>query len=191
MKLFGASSVLCLLSHRTYEANAQAVTTIPCPAAGAPPTVIPSSLTSNTTVHIPIISNANGLCTLLRHNATDNTQRAPVARSYANRNSWEVSAGLFSGRTPTGSSSVGRVVVDCDAPSLDPLECEIVLPPLVDSTQEYILESFDYETSMEVEAARFLEQVSYIIRYYVATSPPSIATHIKLNSCKLILICYS
>jgi len=83
-----------------------------------------------------------------------------VARSYANRD-WEVSAGLFSGRTPAGTSTVDRVVVNCDdAPGLDPAECEIVLPPLEHGTQEYILESFEYETSAEVEAARFLEQVS-------------------------------
>ena len=48
-------------------------------------------------------------------------------------------------------------MVDCSASGEG--ACELTLPSLgVD--QEYVLESFSYEVSMEVEAARFLEQVS-------------------------------
>lgn len=49
------------------------------------------------------------------------------------------------------------MVVDCAEGGM---LCSLTLPSL-DEDQEYVLESFSYEVSMEVEAARFLEQVSY------------------------------
>lgn len=53
------------------------------------------------------------------------------------------------------------LVVDCDGGGAS--DCELTLPSLGED-QEYVLESFSYEVSAEVEAARFLEQVS--IYYY-------------------------
>ena len=41
--------------------------------------------------------------------------------------------------------------------------CELTLPSLSEGMEEYVLESFVYEVSAEVEAARFLEQVSYTL----------------------------
>lgn len=47
-------------------------------------------------------------------------------------------------------------MVDCSSGGA---ACELTLPSLEDD-QEYVLESFSYEVTPEVEAARFLEQVS-------------------------------
>ena len=62
---------------------------------------------------------------------------------------WENSPGLFA---KTGSG----VFVDCSTPSGP--ECDVTVPPLLEGF-EYILESYMYDTSLEAEAARFLEQV--------------------------------
>ena len=136
MKFYLATSLAVLLG----GVNAQ-VTTYPCPAAGAPPTVIVGSTsTSSQTVRIPIISAPDGLCTLVRR-SSDGTKRAPVARSYSGRG-WEVSAGRFGGRTPTGVANDAsmRASVDCNAGGTAN-ECDVTLPPLEDAgTQEYVLE---------------------------------------------------
>ena len=128
-------------------------TTYPCPAAGSS-TILPitSSSTSDSTtiIRVPIVTNPSGLCLIIRRsNSTANKQRAPVARSYANRGTWEQSPGLFA----DGRSGVA---VDCDAGG--PGVCDVTLPPL-EGGMEYVLESHEYETSMDAEAARFLEQV--------------------------------
>ena len=51
-------------------------------------------------------------------------------------------------------------MVDCDNAGVAG-ECELTLPSLKED-QEYVLESFSYEVTAEVEAARFLEQVSIV-----------------------------
>ena len=57
-------------------------------------------------------------------------------------------------------------MVDCSSASGGGgAACELTLPSLGDD-QEYVLESFSYEVSMEVEAARFLEQVSLSLSCY-------------------------
>ena len=123
-------------------------TTYPCPAAGTT-TILSASTTSSTTIRVPIISAPNGLCILSRRDPVSDTQRAPVARSFANQ-PWQHSPGIFA-RTGSGAS------VDCSAGSAT--ECDVIVPPLPDG-MEYILESYMYDSSQEAEAARFLEQVS-------------------------------
>ena len=56
-------------------------------------------------------------------------------------------------------------MVDCSSASGEGGACELTLPSL-GNDQEYVLESFSYEVSMEVEAARFLEQVSLSLSGY-------------------------
>ncbi|KAL7541246.1 hypothetical protein ACHAXR_012136 [Thalassiosira sp. AJA248-18] len=127
--------------------------TYPCPAAGSS-TILPiTPSSSTTTIRIPIISNPNGLCILLRHSSIDGTKRAHVARSYAG-NAWELSPGPFTKRD-SGAN------VDCDGG--DEYECDVVLPGLLDDEhqQEYVLESYEYSTSAEAEASRFLEQATF------------------------------
>lgn len=134
------------------NATAQTIITYPCPAAGSPPTILPiaPSPTTSTTVRVPIISAPNGLCILTRREAATDEKRAPVARSYAHQ-PWQHSPGLFA-RTGSGAS------VDCTTGG-SVNECDVTLPPLSEG-MEYILESYEYETTQEAEAARFLEQVS-------------------------------
>lgn len=126
-------------------------TTYTCPIEGSAGTVLPAE----TTIRIPIITNADTLCTLVRHNITaGGSQRAPVARSFAARGSWEVSAGLFSNGATSG------LTIDCES-SGDGTTCDITLPP-VSNGEEYILESFTRPTlSSEAQAARFLEQATF------------------------------
>jgi len=128
-----------------------------CPIEGSAGTVLPAE----TTIRIPIITNADTLCTLVRHNITaGGSQRAPVARSFAARGSWEVSAGLFSNGATSG------LTLDCA--SGDGTMCDITLPP-VRSGEEYILETSTRSsvssdtayTEDELKAARFLEQSTF------------------------------
>ena len=125
-------------------------TTYSCPSIGGGQTVLPAE----TLIRIPIVTDPNSLCTLVRHNATaGGTQRAPVARSFASRGSWEVSAGLFSNSATSGLS------LDCDAG--DGTTCDVTLPPVTNG-QQYILETFTRPTlSAEALAARFLEQSTF------------------------------
>ena len=135
--------------------DAMAQTTYDCPAtAGAPPTLLSEVVLGGppVTVRIPIVTDPNGLCTLVRHNATaGGMQRAPVARSYASRGGWEVSAGLFANGATSG------LAVDCTAETT----CDVTLPPLSGDGQQYILESFAHSRSAEATAARFLEQATF------------------------------
>ena len=61
------------------------------------------------------------------------------------------------------------MAIDCNVG--DVYECEVTLPPLaVDDTEEYVLESYEYQISPEAEASRFLEQVRvflYCIVIYI------------------------
>ena len=76
-----------------------------------------------------------------------------MARSFASRGSWEVSAGLFSNSATSGLS------LDCDAG--DGTTCDVTLPPVTNG-QQYILETFTRPTlSAEALAARFLEQSTF------------------------------
>ena len=140
--------------------NAQQV--YPCPAAGTS-SILPVTSNTNTTslIRLPIITNPNGLCILLRHSKVDGTKRVHVVRSYAG-NAWELSAGSFTKRD-------SGVAIDCNVG--DVYECEVTLPPLaVDDTEEYVLESYEYQISPEAEASRFLEQVRvflYCIVIYI------------------------
>ena len=124
-------------------------TTYSCPSIGGQ-TVLPAE----TPIRIPIVTDPNSLCTLIRHNvAAGGTQRAPVARSFASRGSWEVSAGLFSNAATSGLS------LDCDTG--DGTTCDVTLPP-VNNGQQYILETFTRPTlSAEALSARFLEQSTF------------------------------
>ena len=134
-------------------ADAQTPTAYACPAVGSS-TAIP---TSETTIRIPVVSNANELCTLVRHTIATGLQRVPVTRSYATRD-WEVSAGLYSNIDQSG------LAVDCAPADGTPGVCDITLPtsPTLEvGTQEYILESFERSLSSEATAARFLEQSTF------------------------------
>ena len=149
MKLHGTPATL--LSTAFVAVNVvNGQTTYTCPIEGSAGTVLPAE----TTIRIPIITNADTLCTLVRHNITaGGSQRAPVARSFAARGSWEVSAGLFSNGATSG------LTIDCA--SGDGTTCDITLPP-VRSGEEYIIESFTRPTlSSEAQAARFLEQATF------------------------------
>lgn len=160
--------------------GASAQTTIPCPAPGSS-SVLPGATTSSPlTVRIPIISAADGLCTIVHRNATDGSRRAPVARSYAGRQ-WEISAGKFTSRTPTGStsSSTGLASVDCSAGSEH--ECDVTLPPLESAGQEYVLESFEHSLSPQAEAARFLEQVREITCAFIIWAGDLLFFHVMLD----------
>ena len=144
------ATITSLLIGASIKVDAQ-ITTYPCPSESSSPTILPLSSsidTTPTTIRIPVISASNGLCILTRRNISTQTQRAPLARSYAGYN-WEKSPGLFA---KTGSG----VSVDCSTPSGP--ECDVTVPPLLEG-MEYILESYMYDTSAEAEAARFLEQV--------------------------------
>ena len=133
--------------------NVSAQQVYPCPAAGTS-SILPISNTNTTSssIRLPIITNPNGLCILLRHSKVDGTKRVHVVRSYAG-NGWELSSGSFTKRD-------SGVTVDCNVG--DVYECEVTLPPLaMDGTEEYVLESYEYEISPEAEASRFLEQVRF------------------------------
>ena len=133
-------------------APSQAATPYTCPPVNVS-TVITEATPSGSqpiTISIPSTTASNELCTLIRRKISTGKARAPVARSYAGRN-WEVSAGFFA-RSGSG------LIVDCSATSMEGV-CEVTLPSLGED-QEYVLESFVHEVTMEVEAARFLEQVS-------------------------------
>lgn len=136
-------------------ANAVTPTTYTCPTVGSTSTtiIIP---TSETIIRIPIVSDTNDLCTLVRHTTTTGLQRAPVARSYAARN-WEISAGLFSNAAKSG------LAVDCTPADGATGVCDITLPtsPTLELGEEYILESFEHVLSAEATAARFLEQSTF------------------------------
>jgi len=134
-----------------------AQTIYPCPTDGSQ-TIIPPS----TPARLEIVTNSNTLCTLIRHNITaGGTQRAPIARSYGARSTWEISAGLFS------NSATSGVTLDCITGET---YCDVTLPPL-GSGQEYILESFTRPTvptdgsssytTEEMSASRFLEQATF------------------------------
>ena len=125
---------------------ADAQTTYPCPPAGS------STPLTDTLIRVPIVTGTNSLCLLLRRDSATGSQRAPVARSYAGRE-WEQSAGLFA---KTGSG----VSVDCSGGAVT--ECDVTLPPL-EGGMEFVLESYEYESTSEAEAARFLEQVSLLV----------------------------
>ena len=155
MKLHQGLSLLIA----TYSGHAMAQTTYTCPATpGAPPTRLSEAVLNGPsgTVRIPIVSDPNGLCTLVRHNATaGGTQRAPVARSYAARGGWEMSAGLFAG-------AESGLAVDCSAVETGGgTTCDVTLPLLSGDGQEYILESFAHSLPIEATAARFLEQSTF------------------------------
>ena len=124
-------------------------TTYWCPPNEGAKRVIPHS----TLIRIPIITDNNTLCTLVRHNTTaGGTQRTPVARSYGARGLWEVSAGLFS------DSAISNLTIDCN---IGVTYCNVILPPITNG-QEYILESFYRSTlSNDIQAARFLEQSTF------------------------------
>ncbi|KAL7541680.1 LOW QUALITY PROTEIN: hypothetical protein ACHAXR_011131 [Thalassiosira sp. AJA248-18] len=123
--------------------------TYSCPPAGSStPLALDGSTT--TTIRVPIVTNTNSLCLLLRHDSVTGSNRAPVARSYANQ-PWQHSPGLFA-RTGSGVS------VDCATSSSN--ECDVTVPPLTEG-MEYILESYEHGTSEEAEAARFLEQATF------------------------------
>ncbi len=103
-----------------------------------------------TTINITRTAAKSELCTIVRRKISTGGRRAPVARSYAGRD-WEKSAGLF-------AQSGSGLEVDCMDVAVAGT-CDLTLPSL-GADQEYVLESFSYEVSAEVEAARFLEQVS-------------------------------
>ena len=135
-----------------------AQTIYPCPTTDGGSTIIPPS----TPARLEIVTDSNKLCTLIRHNITaGGTQRAPIARSYSARSTWEISAGLFS------NSATSGVTLNCTSGET---YCDVTLPPL-GSGQEYILESFtrptvptDGSSSYTIEelsAARFLEQATF------------------------------
>jgi len=124
-----------------------AATTIPCPPAGSI-TTLPPSLTS---VTLPIVSKTKGLCILLRRATGSKDRRAALARSYGNTGSWERSPGLFA-QTDSG------VVVTCVSGQTT---CDVTLPALNDDGLEYVLESYEHETTAEGRAARFLEQATF------------------------------
>ena len=124
-----------------------------CPPIDTPTIITEATANSGgspTTITIDSTTTKSSLCTLTRRQSSTSSRRVPVARSYAGR-PWEKSAGLFA-RSGSG------LVVDCSGGGEG--ACELTLPSLGEN-QEYVLESFSYEVSMEVEAARFLEQVSY------------------------------
>lgn len=144
-----------LISSASINVDAQ-ITTYPCPAAGTS-SILPISNTntsSSSSISLPIITNPNGLCILLRHSKVDGSKRVHLVRSYAG-NGWELSSGSFTKRD-------SGVTVDCNVG--DVYECEVTLPPLaMDGNEEYVLESYEYEISPEAEASRFLEQVRLYI----------------------------
>ena len=130
-----------------------AQTIYPCPTDGGATSIPPS-----TPARLEIVTDSNTLCTLIRHNVTaGGTQRAPIARSYSARSTWEISAGLFS------NSATSGVTLDCVTGET---YCDVTLPPL-GSGQEYILESFTRTESSttysmeELSASRFLEQATF------------------------------
>ena len=166
-----------LISASSINVDAQ-ITTYPCPSEASSPTILPFSSidTTPTTIRIPIISASNGVCILTRRNISTQTQRAPLARSYAGKN-WAQSSGVFA---KTGSG----VLVDC-TPSGP--ECDVTVPPLLDG-MEYILESYTHTVSEEAEAARFLEQVSRLRGHlYESLSLSQIGTIATLTN-NIILI---
>ena len=156
----GIALLQCLIIIRGQE-----VPTYTCPIDGST-----TSIPAETLVRIPIVTDPNNLCTLIRHNATGggSTQRAPVARSYAARGLWEVSAGLFSNTATSGLTiNCGDDGGETTPPSST---CDIFLPPITpDSGEEYILEtstrpsvsSDTAYTEDELKAARFLEQSTF------------------------------
>ena len=132
-----------------------AQTIYPCPTTGSS-TIIPPS----TPARLEIVTDSNTLCTLIRHNITaGGTQRAPIARSYSARSTWEISAGLFS------NSATSGVTLNCITGET---YCDVTLPSL-GSGEEYILESFTRPTvptessysTEELSASRFLEQATF------------------------------
>ena len=142
----GAVGILILLLASTDAAN------YTCPPIDTPTIITEATANSGlTTITIDSTTTKTSLCTLTRRQSSTSSRRIPVARSYAGRQ-WEKSAGLFA-RSGSG------LVVDCSGGGGGGA-CELTLPSL-GTDQEYVLESFSYEASMEVEAARFLEQVSY------------------------------
>ncbi len=144
---FHALSTLILASAFPSNVNAQA--TYACPSAGSISLPI-SPADGVTTIRLPRVSPSDGLCLLVRRNASTGGERVAASRSYAGRD-WERSAGALA---KTGSG----VVVDCTQGSA--IECGVTLPAL-DQGFEYILESHTYGISEEAEATRFLEQVSF------------------------------
>ena len=142
---------LLLLAAALLIAPSKAATPYNCPPVDVS-TVIAEATPSGQpiTISIPSTTSTNELCTLIRRKTSTGKSRAPVARSYAGRN-WEVSAGFFA-RSGSG------LIVDCDGSTTAGV-CDVTLPSLGEG-QEYVLESFVHQVTPEVEAARFLEQVS-------------------------------
>jgi len=149
------SGSLLLLAAAFLVAPSKAATTTPynCPPVNVSTVIVEATAGSQPiTISIPSTTSTNELCTLIRRKTSTGKSRAPVARSYAGRN-WEVSAGFFA-RSNSG------LIVDCDtATTSNAGVCDVTLPSL-DDDQEYVLESFVHQVTPEVEAARFLEQVS-------------------------------
>lgn len=141
-----------LLASTTVDAATP--TSYTCPPADSS-TVITTEGLDSTSFSITVANTLakNELCTLIRRDATTRKQRAPVARSYAG-NPWEKSAGVF-------AKSGSGLVVDCEN-AVEGTTCDLTLPALEEG-MEYVLESFVHEVSAEVEAARFLEQVSLVL----------------------------
>jgi len=142
-----------LLWASTVPSNVNAQATYVCPASGSTASLPITPADGVATIRLPRVSPSDGLCILTRRNASTGGERVPASRSYAGRD-WERSPGLLA---KTGSG----LVVDCSQGSA--MECDITLPAL-ESGFEYILESRTYDTSEEAEAARFLEQVSFVGR---------------------------
>ena len=87
-------------------------------------------------IQVPIITDPNTLCTIVRHlapgklkgktigrmqvNATsDGKERVPVARSYATIGTWEVSAGLLSTESSVDSCSTSSCTISLPASETD------------------------------------------------------------------------
>ena len=129
--------------------------TYTCPSVDAPTIITEATpLGQPTSITIGSTTTKSSLCTLTRRQSSTGARRVPVARSYAGRE-WEKSAGLFA-RSGSG------LVVDCGGGAA---ACELTLPSLKED-QEYVLESFSHDVRPEVEAARFLEQVSIRVDVY-------------------------
>lgn len=143
-----------LLSAASTSSTVEAATThYTCPPVDTSKVISEATqLGLSTTVNIARTTAKSELCTVVRRKISTGGRRAPVARSYAGRD-WEKSAGFFA-RSGSG------LTVDCQDVAVAGT-CDLTLPSL-GADQEYVLESFSYEVSAEVEAARFLEQVSVI-----------------------------
>lgn len=155
MSLSSGGVYLLLLAAALLVVPSKAATTTPynCPPVNVSTVIVEATTTGSgqpITISIPSTTSTNELCTLIRRKTSTGKSRAPVARSYAGRD-WEVSAGFFA-RSGSG------LIVDCDAATTSAGVCDVTLPSLGDD-QEYVLESFVHQVSLEVEAARFLEQV--------------------------------